>query len=204
MNGHANASGYCEPAEDGKAAFIIAAQILEKIVDLVAFRLADEDHFWRRRAVLGLLGLPVADWYCAMGASLAVYASPLSWLRPGVESCVGTPWIRPMYGAGLARPWPLKPSPPPDSPLRRPRRGITARTPRGFEPRRTREGRSLVTKTVPTCRAPAPRARGTFIRSLPGCRPPRGRSVRAGDVQMGTMIPFAGGGWPLRARHGNA
>ena len=72
MNGHANASGYYEPAEDGKAAFIIAAQILEKIVDFVAFRLGDEDHFWRRRAVLGLLGLPVADWCYAMGASLAV------------------------------------------------------------------------------------------------------------------------------------
>ncbi len=83
MNGHANASGYYEPAEDGKAAFIIAAQILEKIVDLVAFRLGDEDYFWRRRGVLGLLGLPVADWCHAMGASLAVYASPLSWLRRG-------------------------------------------------------------------------------------------------------------------------
>ncbi len=83
MNGHANASGYYEPAEDGKAAFIIAAQILEKIVDLVAFRLGDVDHFWQRRGLLGLLGLPVAEWCCDMGAPLSIYISPLSWLRHG-------------------------------------------------------------------------------------------------------------------------
>ncbi len=47
------------------------------------------DHFWQRRAVLGLLGLPVAEWCCDFGMPLSIYASPLSWLRRGgAGACV--------------------------------------------------------------------------------------------------------------------
>ncbi len=50
------------------------------------------DHFWQRRAVLGLLGLPVAEWCCDFGAPLLIYASPLSWLRHGgAGACVLDP-----------------------------------------------------------------------------------------------------------------
>ena len=71
------------PSEDGRPAVIVAVWDMEEIVDLVAFRLDDEGHFWRRRALLGLLGLPIAEWCAEFDWPLSIYTSPLSWLRHG-------------------------------------------------------------------------------------------------------------------------